>query len=196
MRGNSMLPIARYAYVDGVRVWFKQPLTSDEIGWLREQRRDVTGDGRYPKLRRHPWPAKFDRSYVERCNFYQPTEEVLRWLANREDALLNYVEISLDLIFENETEKETAARLVWRTIIKKHHGEQGIRFDDGTRYTAARGAPNLIAIYDDKPSKLTGDPLRARRLAHLLMRSTTTRRNPFGQRSHQFRIIANFGANV
>ncbi|MDR6302563.1 hypothetical protein GGQ85_000239 [Nitrobacter vulgaris] len=150
-------PIAVHAYIDGMRVWFKRPLAPDEIAWLGQQCRAVPRDEQYIKLRRHPWPMRFNRSYVERYNIFQPTDEVLRWLANRDGVHLSYAEISLDWIFDDEVDKDYADRLFRSIIVKKHHGNQGISFDKGTRYTAARGAPNQIATYADLPCRITGE---------------------------------------
>ena len=48
-------------------------------------------------LARHP-----NRALQQRLQFYQPSDEVLEWLAGRNDVRLTYLELSLDLIFKNE----------------------------------------------------------------------------------------------
>ena len=112
-------------------------------------------------MRVHNHAACFDPRFVQRLTLFQPSPEALIWLARR-DVHMSYMEVSLDWTFENEAEKDDAFAFVCRYLVKQHHRSgQGIRFvgKDGkfTRYTAARGAPNLIAMYADKPSKATGE---------------------------------------
>lgn len=147
-------PSGIYAYVDVVAVWLKAPVFGSDLAWLKSQ----CGQG---GIRVRKGPARFDWSYRQRLQISQPTQQALEWLAKRGDVLLNYVEISLDWIFDQEADRIAAYEFVCRHFVKKHHREQGIRFYAGkqgvTRYTARRWAPNVVAIYDDRPSKVTDE---------------------------------------
>lgn len=142
-----------HAFVDCGRLWFRNPLTKSELAWLRER---CGGRKMYVHTRR----ARFDYQFVQRVTAFQPTTEALEWLARRNDILLNYVEIAFDWIFSSEDDKQEAFTFVCEHLVKRYHRDQGIRFagEDGfTRYTGPRGAPNLIAVYADLPSKVTGE---------------------------------------
>jgi hypothetical protein len=105
------------------------------------------------------WGPKFHPRYVQQIWLFQPTHEALQSLVTR-DPHLTYVEISLDWVFSYKSDKDAAVEFLWNHLVKKNHRDQGIRFfgtkGEMTRYSGPRSAPNLIAIYADKASKVTG----------------------------------------
>jgi hypothetical protein len=127
-------------------------LTKEEIAWLRTQ-----AGG--PKMRVWNGPARFDPRYVQRITLFQPTNEALQSLVTR-DPHMTYVEISLDWIFSSRSDKDDAVEFLWKHLVKKNHRDQQVRFvgkdDKITRYSGPRSAPNVIVVYADKPSKVTG----------------------------------------
>jgi hypothetical protein len=144
-------PQGIYAYFDKITVWLRQPISYDEQKWISQQ----CGKG---GLHVHNRFARFDRLFTQRLQLRQPNREVLLWLAKRNDAHLNYVEFSLDWTFPSENLKDEAWQFVCQYQLKKYHREHGIRFVAGvTRYTGPRSAPNVLAIYCDKPCRLTGE---------------------------------------
>ena len=99
-------------------------------------------------------------AFQQRVQLYQPSNEVLEWLAHRNDARLTYFEPSLDLIFKNEEDCEDAYRFICRHHVKLYHRTQEVAFagEGGcTRYSGPRKAPNVVVVYCDKPSKVTGE---------------------------------------
>ena len=144
-------PTGVYHYFDKITVWLKHPLSFREVAWLTSQ------CGSLHVLNKRPF---FETSLEQRLQLYQPTREALEWLARRDDVLLNFVEWSLDWIFDHEFDRADAWEFVCQYHVKKYHRDQGVRFvgEGGvTRYTGPRSAPNLMVVYRDRPSKVTGE---------------------------------------
>jgi hypothetical protein len=145
-------PIAVCGYIDVIRCWLRNPLSDSDLAWLREH-----AGG----LHVHDGPSRFDYNFVQRITLYQP-REALEWLSRRNDVSPNYAEFSLDWVFASEGDRIAAFRATACTLVKQHHRAQGIRFvgegDHLTLYSGPRTAPNVIAVYADKPSKITGEP--------------------------------------
>jgi hypothetical protein len=141
------------SYIDVLRIWLRNPLSSAQLSWLRQR-----SAGK--KLRVHNGRAPFGRGYVQRITIFQPSQEALQSLATCSDHLLTYVECSLDWVFNSRIETDDAFEYVCKRVIKRHHRDQGIRFvgtgDEKTRYSGPRRAPNLLVIYGDRPSKKGG----------------------------------------
>jgi hypothetical protein len=53
---------------------------------------------------------RFNARFRHRVELRQPSERALRWLAKRNDALINRAEITLDLIFKYRADAEEALR--------------------------------------------------------------------------------------
>ncbi len=149
---DKLNPVRTHAYLDVVRVWLLRPLTTAEFTWLRPH-----GGG--AKLRVHNRPARFNRRYCQRLTLFQPTTDALQSLATR-DHHLTYAEISLDWIFSCKPHKNEAVDCLWQHLVKNNHRDQGVIFvgNEGTqsRYSGPRNAPNVIVVYSDKPSRVTG----------------------------------------
>lgn len=142
-----------HCFVDKAHVWLRRKLTPDERSHLAQQ---CGVGGLHINNRR----ARWDRSYRQLIQLHQPNAEAFRWLAQRNDVHLNYIEFVLDWIFYTAWECDEAYEFACAHHVKKHHRRQQVRFagEGGvTRYTGHRGAPNNFVAYKDRPSKATGE---------------------------------------
>src|SRR4051794_27422526 len=146
-------PKAVYWYIDSLQLWLTKPLSSGQFRSLRSKCGSV-----------HVWngPAPWPSSYVQRLQLGQPSLEALQFLSGIiRDAHLNAVEIALDWVFEDEEALDDAFEFACRHHVKHHHRDQGVRFYPGkkgrTRYSGPRNAPNVLAIYADRPCRITGE---------------------------------------
>lgn len=72
------------------------------------------------------------------------------------DAFLNMTEFTLDLIFDNEEDRDRAFDFINRHHVKKGH-RTDVRYYKGTRYTDRRWAPTNFVAYRPEFAKLTGE---------------------------------------
>ena len=163
-----ILPTGIYPYVDKVTVWLKRPLTQTETAWIEagcrgkvETKRNgewIWISDRRGRRRTRVWHR--NRAFQQRVQLYQPSNEVLERLAHRDDVQLTFFEPSLDLIFDNDEDHEEAYQFTCKHHVKRHHRTQKVVFvgEGGcTRYSGPRRAPNVMVVYCDKPSKVTGE---------------------------------------
>ena len=155
-------PIGIHAYFDKVQVWVRQPYDSEALAELRAQ---CGRGGIYPEN----GPARFDARLRQRIELRQPSADALRQLARREDVLINKVEIAIDYVFNSPVVRDEAREFFDRHMIRRWHSKKqqirayrsGMEDDDegrvGTRYDAARGAPNMTALYRNEFSRVTGE---------------------------------------
>ena len=95
---------------------------------------------------------------MQRLQLKQPSREALQSLSTLDGAVLNSIELSLDWVFDDASSRNDAYDFVCRYHVKKYHRDQGIRFVGGvTRYSGPRKSPNVLAIYRDRASKVTGE---------------------------------------
>jgi len=161
---DRIKPSGVYGYHDKVTTWIKCPLSDSERAWLQR----LCGgriDTRYPgeivrthktgQWNRHPvfFP---DKAYRQRIQLCQPQEQALEWLVERDDVRFTYLEEALDWTFDDPSLVE-AYEFACTYHVKKYHRDQGIRFVKTTRYSGPRSAPNVLATYPDRPSKVTGE---------------------------------------
>ena len=145
---DQIKPCDIYTFVDKAQVWLPQPLSKTELRWLSKH----CGQG---GLHVENKTAKFNRSLKQRLHLHQPSTEAIQSLSTREH-YLNYLELSLDWVFQSEEERDQAYEFVCRYHVKKWHGKQEVKFaGDGevTRYTGPRRAPNVLVTYKDRHSK-------------------------------------------
>jgi hypothetical protein len=111
-------------------------------------------------LHAHYKRAMFDPRYEQQVQFYQPSDEVIMDVAKVNDHYFNYLEESLDLTFDYTVDKEEAYQFISGHVVKNNHGNQTIAFKGEkatTRYSGPRTAPNVLVVYNDKHSKVTGE---------------------------------------
>jgi hypothetical protein len=165
-------PTAIYAYFDKIQFWALNPLERKTLAWLRQQcgRGGLHVDNR---------PARFSTRYRQRIELRQPSDGALSWLAQRDDALVNRVEIAVDYIFPDRVAKDDAFEHLHRHLVRRWHGKNqkikvvcGRRGETGrntsaaelvndigdgeTRYDAGR-APNKLVFYRNQYSRITGE---------------------------------------
>jgi hypothetical protein len=154
-------PIARYAYIDKIQFWVIDPLDQHTLDLLKAE---CGKGGLFVTNKR----ARFDHRLRQRVQLRQPTENALRLLAQRNDVLINGVEIALDLIFKNWFERNRAIDFLHQHLVRPWHGKhQTIKVrrwqqagDDGLiqgRYDAGRSAPNMTVIYKEEVTRVTGE---------------------------------------
>src|SRR5260370_37730549 len=86
-------PTAIYPFIDKLTIWLKEPLSGQEFARLQGE-----CGGRVDK---REGPARFSPAYRQRLQLPQPKATVEELFDSRSDAHLNYVEFSLDWIFED-----------------------------------------------------------------------------------------------
>jgi hypothetical protein len=161
-RAPPINPSAIHPYFDAVRLWVREPYDSEALAQLRAQ---CGRGGIHPEN----GPARFDSRLRQRIDIRQPSADALRQLARRDDVLINKVEVALDYVFHSPVARDEAFEFLHRHMIRRWHGKKqeirlyrrGMQGDDeggvGTRYDAARGAPNMTALYRDEFSRVTGE---------------------------------------
>jgi len=161
----AIYPSDILGYIDRVTMWKRQPLSAPEIAELDRLCRgslDVRRNGEWvpTKAGRLILVSHPDRTLIQRFQLCQPTPQALHWAATWPDHHVTYVEVSLDWIFATGLEKDEAYEIACEYLVKLHHRDHGIRFygkDEKSRYTGPRGAPNVLAVYGDKPCRITGE---------------------------------------
>ena len=66
-------------------------------------------------------PARFDFNLKQQLELRQPTYEALRWIASRNDVLINRVEVSLDFVFGGDEERDDAFEFLHRHLVRRWH---------------------------------------------------------------------------
>jgi len=155
-----------YPYFDNLQVWLRRPIDRAKLKILRRQCRH---------LRVRNKPTRFLGGYSQRLKFKGPGIGVLRWLASRDDALVNRIEISLDYVFDNWVDRTEAFEFMHHHFVRLWHGRrQQIRIRRAserykgwervreielgqTRYDTARRAPNCVGFCKEKHCRVTGE---------------------------------------
>jgi hypothetical protein len=138
-------------YVDVAAVWLLSPIPDDGLPQLG-------------KLKRQNRKARFNRKsreYEQRLTLRQPDRDALEILAKRNDALFNYAEPALDLIYSNEEDLQAVFNFVLAHSLKKDRRAQIAKVCLGrkgpTFYSGERWSPDISVSYPSKPSKITKD---------------------------------------
>ena len=148
-------PLAVYTYFDVVRCWLKKPLTPQELAFLNSH----CGGG----VKAENGPAWFDWSYRQRLTLYRPSNEALLFLLACDNLLLNYVEITAELLMPDETAVRQILDLFDTHFVQPWHRKQEfIFYPDGASTRASpkptqRRSGRWFQWYGDRPSKVTGE---------------------------------------
>jgi hypothetical protein len=130
---------------------------AESAAWDAERQSEGVSTRR--KIRKRHNRAAFARQAKRKGATEGEEPAALRLLAGRDSVHQNRVDIALEWIFDNEDEVNQANEFFVRYNVVKHHSRrQGIRFVARTRYTARLAAPNNLASYPDRPSKINGKP--------------------------------------
>lgn len=154
-------PVDAVAYFDKVQVWLKFAVNNEELAWLN---RNCGKGGAHIDV---SLPARWDASYRARLSLHQPNWAVLEWIDRRADALINQVEVALDLIWPSDRQADAAFWFFHKHLIRLHHGKtQQLRFygdsatgEIGTLYDGQRWHTNLLTIYRWPNDRFTGEVL-------------------------------------
>jgi hypothetical protein len=141
-------PSGIYAYIDRVHLWLKKPLPRAALKRLQRE---------CPRLHPGDQPKRWDPRYLQQLQFPQPTAKLLRMLSRMDGIVFNYAEIALDWTFDSQYECDQADRFAGLYHVKRWHGEQEIKFCNGTRYTGRRSTANKLVNYADKACRITGE---------------------------------------
>jgi hypothetical protein len=148
---SGIKPTGIESFLDKAQVWLPEPLSASNLAELKSLCR-----GKVHKLKK--WVRFNHKVYKQRLQLNQPTREALQLLNAQAGVLINYLEISLDWLFDNYWICECARETHDQCRIRKYHGKQGIRNKNGTTYDAYRWKnPNGMVCYSDRPSKATGE---------------------------------------
>ena len=145
----AIKPLKIMAYVDRIHVWLRIPLTAAELAWLD----------------RHcaPSPAPLNElaafgDYQQRLELVLPDAEALRFLAKRTHHL-NYVELALDWLLQNEETLRATGLIIKGHLIKRHHREKhGVEYVQDTTYLGRPTDKVRPVSYGDLPCRHTGRP--------------------------------------
>jgi len=99
----------------------------------------------------------------QRLNIQLLTMDALLWLHNRFGAngqnliLMTRVDFSLDLITQYLKSAQELQAFINCHLVQRWHGAGVVKFINGTMYFRCRYSRNNIAVYSDRPSKITGE---------------------------------------
>ena len=157
-------PTGVFAFFDKLVFWTPRPLDRTTLAKLEGWCGSI--DVRFR-------PARFNSHYKQRVELRQPPQAALKWLADQSDALINCVELALDLSFRSTADRDDAGDFVHQHLVRLWHGSkqsvriyrpgpQGGLFEpaanlNSTRYDAGRWSPNQIVIYKQDHCRVTGE---------------------------------------
>jgi hypothetical protein len=172
-RRPTFKPTGIAPYIDKLQAWLKSPADRRTLTKLT---RHCGQGGLFAKNERAP----FGQGYQQRLELRQPSPEALQWLAQRDDVLINRVEIALDYIFESPNTRDEALEFLHFHLIRRWHSKkQKIRLyraskeldsrgnrkakrvseirEAQTRYDLGRWSKNAITLYTERYSRVTGE---------------------------------------
>jgi len=130
-----LAPAAVHAYFDKKQVWLRRPADQTALEFLKKH---CGKGGLYVENR----PAPFGQGYRQRLELRQPSPATLQWLAERDDVLINRVEIALDFIFESWNARDEALGFLHHHLIRRWRSKkQQIRLYRAGRERNHRGRP-------------------------------------------------------
>jgi hypothetical protein len=146
---SGVNPEGKYGYLDKVDLWLRQPISDSEFRRLKALCGHVHGTYHTNKL--------FYPDYHFRLSITRPPQEALALLGKLQSPRLSVVEVALDLTFKVDNERELAREAIDKYFVKRNHRSRD-RYVEGTRYSGERWDSKIVvAIYDDRPSKFTGE---------------------------------------
>ncbi len=147
---HSIAPSGIEAYPDCIRMWLPEPLQQEQLRWLKSECGHVKCRNGHKRWDR-------DRLYQQSIQLGQPSHEALQSLSTVEGVQMNYLELALDWMFDDEYQRDDAFEFVCNHLVKRWHGKQAVKFCKKTRYTGQRKVANKLVSYADQPSRTTGE---------------------------------------
>jgi hypothetical protein len=105
-------------------------------------------------------PARFDYGYIHRLSFTQPKDFVLEWIAEQDDALINFLEITLDFTYKNWAARDDAWYFLNEHATQPWQGSQRVFIDHRekkTHYQRNPSARTNLVFYQEEHSRITGE---------------------------------------
>jgi len=113
----AVKPRSIYAYFDKVQIWLRTPADSATIAkWRNECGRG----GLYAENRLPGFPG----DYHQRVELRQPSDRLLRWIAQIDHALVNRVEVAVDYVFVNWAEVADARDYLHQHVVRRWNGKK------------------------------------------------------------------------
>jgi hypothetical protein len=164
MMSKVVPPEDSLAFFDVVRVWLRRPVQRTELHWLKAQ---AGKGGLYYAIRR----ARFDPTFVCVLELRQPSSAALDWMASHPGALVNKVEISMDLVFSTIEQREAALEFFDRHLVRRCcSSRERVTMFGSTRYDGLVGR-NKLVCYPERRSRVSG----GRYVLHLEWRAVGAR---------------------
>jgi hypothetical protein len=138
--------VARYPFFDKVNIRMGRKLTHDEMSFLRENATFADTN-----------PGHYVRGFVsDVLTIVNPNEAALQLLVELPKAMVNWLEVAVDLIVDADT-KWLLRDLFDQHFVQPWHGRHvQIRLDGGS-YSGQAAAQRKFAWYASHPSKVSGE---------------------------------------
>jgi hypothetical protein len=139
----------RHLYIDTVVILFRAPLPQQAKAVLLEIPRKKS-------IRRRSKSRQFPYALV----LHQPTPQTISALQRTVgEYVLSRIDLALDLETEKPEDAPGVQRYVVRHLTQRYRGKRHTNTVEDTDYWAAKWQRRNIAIYSDRPSKITGQPV-------------------------------------
>ena len=135
---GEIKPLAVYTYFDVVRCWLKKSLTRQELAFLDNH----CGGGINAENR----PARSDWPYRQRLTLYRPSDEALLFLLTCDNLLLNYVEITAELLMTDETAVRQLLDLFDTNFLQPWHRKHSSSIPMAPQPALLPNRPNAEAV--------------------------------------------------
>ena len=153
-------------YRDAIQFWLRKPLSNKERRFLNDHS-DKLLRGKDIHVRE---PAGWDQSRKQVIRLYQPKDDAIKFLAEREDILLNYVELARDFILPDEAKVQELLKFTGRHFVQRwHRSRVACIFHNGNYRTGKLHKPGVV-------SRLTA--IRHQRSPASLIAFISKRRSP------------------
>jgi hypothetical protein len=148
-------PASIIPYFDVLVLWLPTPVDQRMLERLRKHCGDLHC-GTHPAR----WNRRWGQGFQQRLEFKQPRAKALRWIARRDDGRINYMHVTLDYIYPL-ADRAADRTYLYRHLTRRWHCSQKIKFwdddEEDTRYDGPPTAPNLIVVYQEDHSRITGE---------------------------------------
>jgi hypothetical protein len=140
--------LAKHHFIDVIRLRLRRELRNSEIRFLNENSQGA-------RLNRGNYIPDFITGVL---TVNVPNRQALEFVASLSGAMVNYLEISVDLIFD-QGEAERFHDWFNFHFVQPRHGkrESVFRVQGTTSYSGQRRRGNHFAWYSDRPSKASGE---------------------------------------
>ena len=141
-------------YIDVARIWLPKRLPLKQLHQL-----EVNSGSRQSAYHLHSEePAWWNRRLKQVVHLCQPEPPALQLLAEIDDGLVTYVEVTREFVFTNEDVLWEAKQLFSGYFVQPwHRTRQSTLFENGNYQTDRGNKPGVKFMFYDGPSKKTGE---------------------------------------